>query len=85
MLCVCVIRSRHVRKYFSYDSPLTPRPPTAEPIDLSVYQNNQEDSDSETTLSSNPRYKYVISPTPKEVGIRGYLGSAPGSGSYIYV
>jgi hypothetical protein len=79
-----------IQKYFAYDSPLTPRPPTAEPMDITSFEKTSQldadDSGSDTTQSlSGPKYKYIVSPTPSEVGIRAYVGSKPGSGSYVYV
>uniref|UniRef100_A0A1X7TVX0 Fibronectin type-III domain-containing protein n=1 Tax=Amphimedon queenslandica TaxID=400682 RepID=A0A1X7TVX0_AMPQE len=73
-----------IQKFFS--TPLVPRPPTTEPADTSAYDSVHDiDTDSDTTQSLSPKYKYVISPTPSEIGIKGYVSSVPGSGTYIYV
>ena len=48
-------------------------------------QSTQDDSDSEINLTQAPKYKYVMSPTPNEIGAQGFLGSNPGSGTFVYV
>ena len=73
-----------MQKFFS--TPLVPRPPTTEPSDISAYESVHDiDTDSDTAQSLSPKYKYVISPTPSEIGIKGYVSSVPGSGTYVYV
>lgn len=55
-------------------------------MDISTYESVYDaDTDSDTTQSLSPKYKYVISPTPSEIGIKGYVSSVPGSGTYVYV
>ena len=82
-----ITRSRRIAKFFSYEKPLMPRAPTAEPFDMYPYppSSSHDDSDSETNLTNTPKYKYVVSPTHNEIGIQGFLGSAPGSGTFVYV
>ena len=80
-------RQRCARQYFSYDTPLTPRPPTAEPqfLNYPLSLVDRHDSDSDATDSRTPCYKYVVSPTPEEVGVKGFLGPNPGSGTFVFV
>ena len=87
-LCLLLsFRSRRVKKYFSYDAPLKPRAPTTDPLDMFSLQSTQDDSDSEINLTQAPKYnKYVMSPTPnEETRVHGFLGSNPGSGTFVYV
>ena len=86
-LCLLLsFRSRRVKKYFSYDAPLKPRAPTTDPLDMFSLQSTQDDSDSEINLTQAPKNKYVMSPTPnEEIRVHGFLGSNPGSGTFVYV